>query len=234
MSAILILGEPGSGKSASLENLDPKTTVVLKPNNKQLPFLGSAVNYNSTTAKNSFFIPNLAGLGPALDNINTNAKHVRTIILEDFTHYMSKDVMDSVADKGYEKWTQLAVKIYNNVIQKAINGLRPDLDFIFIAHTSANTDSSGNTEIGMQTVGKLLENSIKIPSYFTYVFHALINYDTDEPRYWFQTNRDNVRLAKSPKGCFPLFIPNDCKLIFDRIHAYEAGKIEEAVIPSAK
>ena len=234
MSAILVIGEPGTGKSAAIEGLDPKTTVILKPNTKQLPFAGASVKYNKDIARNSFFIPEIKDLGVNIDALNTNAKHIKTVILEDFTHYMSKDVMDNASVKGYEKWTALAVKIYSNIIEKAIDGLRADLDFVFIAHTAAITDVSGNTEIGMQTAGKLLDSSIKIPSYFTYVFHALINYDTDEPRYWFQTNRDNTRLAKSPKGCFPMFIPNDYKLIFDRIHAYEAGKIEEAVIPSAK
>jgi len=33
---ILIEGNPGSGKSRSLVNLDPKTTVILSPNTKDL------------------------------------------------------------------------------------------------------------------------------------------------------------------------------------------------------
>jgi hypothetical protein len=104
---------------------------------------------------------------------------------------------------------------------------------VFIAHASTVADAAGNMEIGMQTVGKLLDNAIKIPSYFTYIFHGVINYDEEEPRYWFQTNRDNVRLAKSPKGCFPLYVPNDYKAIFERIHAYEQGKLDVAIIPPA-
>jgi hypothetical protein len=171
-------------------------------------------------------------VGETIDKINA-APSIKTIVLEDFTHYMSKDVMDRAADKGYDKWTELAVKIYQNIIEKAVNGLRPDLDFIFIAHASATSDASGNMEIGMQTAGKLLDNSIKIPSYFTYVFHTIINFDEEEGRYWFQTNRDNVRLAKSPKGCFPMYIPNDAKAALDRIHAYEQGKLDQCVIEPA-
>jgi hypothetical protein len=230
MSAILVVAEPGCGKSVAVENLDPATTVIIKPNAKQLPFPGAAVKYVQN--KNSFILKTFKGVGDTIDQVN-KAANIKTIVLEDFTHYMSKDVMDRAADKGYDKWTELAVKIFNNIIEKAINGLRPDLDFVFIAHASAVGDASGNMEIGMQTVGKLLDNAIKIPSYFTYIFHGLINYEQDEPRYWFQTNRDNVRLAKSPKGCFPMFIPNDYKAIFDRIHAYELGKLDQCVIEPA-
>lgn len=230
MSAILVVGEPGTGKSAAIENLDPASTAIIKPNSKMLPFPGAATKY--VDKRNSFTLKTFKAVGDTIDQLN-KIPQVKTIILEDFTHYMSKDVMDKAAEKGYDKWTNLAVQIFNNIIEKAVNGLRPDLDFIFIAHASATSDASGNMEIGMQTAGKLLDNAIKIPSYFTYVFHAVINYDQDEPRYWFQTNRDNQRLAKSPKGCFPFFIPNDYKAIFERIHAYENGKLDQAVIEPA-
>lgn len=231
MSAILAIGESGVGKSAAMENLDPATTVIITPNNKQLPFPGAAAKY-SKARNNLFLLQTFKAVGETIDLIN-KAPNIKTLILEDFTHYMSKDVMDRAADKGYEKWTELAVKIYNQMILKITTQLRPDLDAILIAHVSTTSDAAGNMEIGLQTAGKLLDNSIKIPSYFTYVFHGVINFEGDEPRYWFQTNRDNVRLAKTPKQCFPLYIPNDYKAILDRIHAYEQGKLDQCIIEPA-
>lgn len=231
MSAILVVGESGVGKSAALENLDPVSTVIITPNNKRLPFAGGNVKY-SKEKNNLFLLTTFKAVGDTIDAI-IKAPNIKTCVLEDFTHYMSKDVIDRAGDKGYDKWTELAVKIFNNIVSKITASTRDDLDFVMIAHVSATTDASGNMEIGLQTAGKLLDNSIKIPSYFTYIFHGVINYDQDEPRYWFQTNRDNVRLAKTPKGCFPLFIPNDYKAIFNRIHAYEQGKLDQAVIEPA-
>lgn len=222
MSAILVLGEPGSGKSAAIENLDPATTVILKPNAKALPFLGSKTKY--VDKKNSFILKTFKGVGDTIKSINDNAKNIKTIVLEDFTHYMTKDVIDKAGEKGYEKWTNLAVQIFKQIVETCVvDGLRPDLDFVFIAHVSATADAAGNMEIGMSTAGKLLDNVIKIPSYFTYIFHAVVDFAGDEPTYQFQTNRDNVRMAKTPKGCFPFLIPNDYKAIFERIHDYEAG-----------
>ena len=43
---ILVIGDPGTGKSTAIEGLDPKSTVIIKPNNKQLPFRGSSKLYN--------------------------------------------------------------------------------------------------------------------------------------------------------------------------------------------
>lgn len=232
MSAILVLGESGVGKSAAIEYLDPATTVIITPNNKQLPFAGASTKY-SKTRNNLFLLQTFKAVGETIDLIN-KAPNIKVLVIEDFTHYMTKDVIDRASEKGYEKWTELAVKIYNQMIIKITTQLRPDLDAILIAHVSTSQDSAGNMEIGLQTAGKLLDNSIKIPSYFTYVFHGIINYDEDQPRYWFQTNRDNTRLAKSPKGCFPMFIPNDYKTVFERIHAYEQGKLDVAVVEPQK
>lgn len=233
MSAILVLGEPGTGKSAAIENLDPKTTVIITPNNKPLPFLGGQAKFSSAL-KNRFMFQTFKAVGDVLNEINTKAPHVKTIVIEDFTHYISKKVMDDSNTKGYEKWTELAVLAYNNIIDKAINSLRVDLDVILIAHVNAVSDAAGNMEVGLQTAGKLMDQAIKIPSYFTYILHAMVDFSGEEPVYMFQTNRDNVRMAKTSKGMFPFVIPNDYKAVLARIHSYEQGKIDENVVASAR
>lgn len=234
MSAILVLGEPGTGKSSAIENLDPKTTVIFSPNNKDMPFPGGDAKYN-TANKNRFFFNTFKGVGEAVKEANKQL-HIKTIIVEDFTHYMSKKAMDDAGVKGYEKWTEMAVLAFNNVIDQATSatGLRPDMDFVLIGHVNAVSDASGNMEIGIQTAGKLLDNMIKIPSYFNYIFHAWVDYDGESPLYVFQTNRDNKRLAKSSKGMFPFLIANDYKAIFARIRSYKAGRVDENIVPSIK
>ncbi|SRR6266436_1736864 len=232
MSAILVLGEPGTGKSAAIEELDSKSTVIFSPNYKDLPFPGGDVKY-SIANKNRFFFNTFKGVGDAIKEANKQP-HIKTIIVEDFTHYMSKKAMDDSGTKGYDKWTELAVLAFTNVVELITTGLRPDVDCVLIGHVNAVVDASGNMEIGIQTAGKLMDNVIKIPSYFTYIFHAWVDYDGEEPLYVFQTNRDNRRLAKSSKGMFPFLIANDYKVIFDRIRSYRAGRIEENIVPPIK
>lgn len=232
MSAIVVLGEPGTGKSRAIKNLDPKKTVIIKPNNKPLPFPGWKTMYGPT---NMFMLKTLSGVRSTIMGLDkegkktgkgiNDAKHITTVIIEDFTHYMTKDVMDNAAVSGYGKWTELAVKIFRNVVELEAE-VRPDLDIVLICHVASVSDAAGTTEIGLQTAGKLLDNAIKIPSYFTYIFHAVVDYSGDEPKYQFQTNRDSVRLAKTPEQCFPLFIDNDYRYILDRIHKYDMGEID--------
>lgn len=222
MSAILVIGEPGTGKSQAIENLDPKTTVIIKPNNKDLPFGGWEAMYGEDK-KNMFKLKSFKAVGDTIIAVN-KAPNIKTLILEDFTHYMSKKVMDDSNTKGYEKWTDMAVQIFNNVIERALEELRPDLDFVMIGHVKVVSDASGVGEIGLQTAGQLLDNAIKIPSYFTYIFHSMVDFTGDTPEYKFLTNRDGSRLAKTPKGYFPLHIPNDYKTIFERIRECKADK----------
>lgn len=236
MSVILAIGEPGTGKSRAIKNLDPKKTVIIKPNNKALPFPGWKAMYKDK--ENMFLYKTLSGVRNLILGIDpkTNQKtgkgindtlSITTIVLEDFTHYMTKDVMDNASVTGYSKWTELAVKIYKNVVELE-SEVRPDLDIIIICHVAVVSDAASATEIGLQTAGKLLDNAIKIPSYFTYILHAVVDYSGDEPSYKFQTNRDGVRLAKTPELCFPMMIDNDYGAILDRIHKYDLGEIDFA------
>lgn len=241
MSAILVVGEPGTGKSRAILNLDPSKTVIIKPNNKPLPFPGWKSMYSSAKM-NMFMLQTFKGvrdliIGLDKEGKRTNkgindAKNITTVIIEDFTHYMSKNVLDNAAVKGYEKWTDLGVKVFNNIVNLEAE-VRPDLNIVLIGHAAATQDASGNMEIGMQTAGKLLDQAVKIPSYFTYIFHAVIDFSEEQPKYYFQTNRDDRRLAKTPEKMFPMMIENDYRAIFDRIQKYEEGKIDFAAEEAA-
>ncbi len=102
--------------------------------------------------------------------------------------------------------------------------MRDDLNVIVIGHTERNTDVNGNSVITLQTVGKLLDNQIKIPSYFTYVLHTDVKEVNGKMEYSLLTNSDGLRLAKSPEGCLDKFEPNDYKLILDKIAKYQLGE----------
>lgn len=226
--AILVIGEPGTGKTRAIKNLDPKTTVVIKPNSKELPFRGGNKNY--VQGRNMFTVRTLKGVGDLLNQIN-QAKQIKTIIVEDLTHYFAKRVIDERAVKGYDKWTELAAHTKIHIIDKETE-LRPDLNLIVIGHVTSVSDAAGNTSVGIQTPGKLMDNSIKIPSYFTYVLHTFVDQGDDNlPRYRFLTNKDGIREAKTPEEMFPLYIPNDYAEVIRGIEAYQN---EEGITPVGK
>lgn len=230
---ILVVGEPGTGKSRAIKGLDPKTTILIKPNNKDLPFPGAKKLY--IKGKNMFTLKSLKEVGAALDKVDPVTR-IKSVVIEDLTHYFSDRVVGERYIKGYDKWTQLAADTKEQIIDKEAK-LRDDLNIFLIGHVSSTQDASGNVSVDLQTPGKLLDNVIKVPSYVTYMLHTVVIPDENgKPRYQFLTNKDGQRAAKTPEGMFPLFIDNDFQEVIDRIEAYQNGEEyqeEEADAPPA-
>lgn len=218
---ILILGEPGSGKSRGIINLDPTSTVLLKPNKKELPFKG-AQNLFSPEKKNVVSCKTFPDVKKYLDLINTK-ENIKTVIIEDLSHYFNERVMRDAKIIGFAKWTEMALDVFNSLI-KAEDDLRDDLNLIVIGHTDRSTDVQGNTVITLYTPGKLLENNIKIPSYFTYILHTDVKEVNNKMEYSLLTNTDGTRVAKSPEGCLEMYEPNDYKVILEKIAKYQKGE----------
>lgn len=217
---IMIVGASGSGKSTALRNLNPDTTFVITPNSKPLPFRGSKAKYNKAN-KTLAVVKTLPGLGSALQSINDNAPHIKTVIVEDFNHQLTARVMADANKAGFAKWGQLAQDTYNALLQSE-ESYRDDLTVIVLAHSETSMDSNGVSKTTLATVGKMLDNQVKIPSYATYMFHAVIRDGEDGPEHVLQTNTSDGREAKSPMGCFEeLYIPNDLEAALTVIEAYE-------------
>jgi len=215
---ILVEGQPGTGKSAGIEGLDPSTTLIIKPNVKDLPFAGSTKLYKE--GENTVHTTELSAIRDLLIQANNGTKF-KTVVIEDLTHFFNKRTMREAGVGGYEKWGKLAVDIFNSFLD--LDGqLRDDLTVIVIAHVEVSRDASGNPVSVLQTPGKLLEKEIKIQSYVNYILHSDIEDGEDgKPYYYFLTNRDGSgREAKSPKGCLELKEPNDYQLIIEKIVKY--------------
>lgn len=216
--AILVIGEPGTGKSRAIKDLDPKQTVIIKPNKKELPFKGSAIKYGKG---NMVVTTSLPQVGKLLMDINTKFKGVKNVIIEDITHFFTKRTVDERKVTGFGKWMELAASIKQNIIDKEAI-LRDDLTLFVIGHVAEKKDKSGNPELSLHTPGKMLDNNIMIPSYFTYMFHTdLIENSDGTMQYRFQTNRTAFKVAKTPEGMFPLYIANNYELIKRYITAYQ-------------
>jgi len=220
---ILIIGESGSGKSTSLRNLDSKTTFVIKPNAKPLPFQGASKVYN-TENKNVARINTFKGLESALNTINEEQPHIKTIIIEDISHYFNYRVMKDTKIPGYDKWAFLAIETYKAFLAgEQDQAFRDDLTIVLIGHTNETVGADGIRHMNLYTPGKMLENKVKIPSYVTYQFYADVEIKDGKPHYYFLTNKDGSgREAKSPQGLFEnLKIDNDLEMVLKAIEEYE-------------
>ena len=219
---LIVEGEPGTGKSRSIINLDPKTTLVIAPNTKDLPFPGSRKLY-STDAGNLIRLNSIAKIGDVLKKVNDGGKF-KTVIIEDITHFFAKRVMQDAAIKGYDKWNEFAYDVFYAILNYEQH-LRDDLYIVIIGHVTYQQLPNGEVKYFLQTPGKMLDNTIKIPSHCTYILHTSVDEIEGKIEYRFLTNRDGTsREAKSPEGCLDLFEPNDLRLIIDKIEKYQNGE----------
>jgi len=219
---ILVIGEEGTGKSRAIKNLKPQETVIISPNTKELPFRGAANMYKH--GRNLRFTNSLPDVGKLIDEIN-KVPGIKNIIIEDLTHYTSHRIVKERKVQSFDKWTELAADIKLHIIDKA-PFTRPDLNVVLIGHTDSVTDAAGIKSIGLLTPGKLLDSKVKIPSHFTYLMHTIVDIDpaTNLPRYRFLTNRDGLRLAKSPEGCLDMYIENDLNFVIESIKSYQLAE----------
>lgn len=226
---ILLIGDMGTGKSTSFRDLPPDQTIIIKPNSKDLPWEGAMDDY-SPAKKNLFTTvlfkqdPTTKELGAwdIMQSVNQYAPHIKYIILEDITHYMNDRMMNEkfIKRDDWGKWNEFGADVFSIAV-KDFEKFRDDLTIIIVGHT----ELKDNGQIGMLTAGKLLDNTVKVPSYFTYAFHTRVFKANNKLEYKFQTHNDGVYLAKTPLGCFTEdFIDNNMLQAINRIREFRAKK----------
>lgn len=220
---ILVIGDQGTGKSSAWASMNPEETLIITPNAKPFPWEGSAKQY--VIGKNRVQTKELSAIPALLEKINKERLNVKTVLVDDLTHFFNARttspafVARRLGNDAYAKWGELA-----NDVARCIDlgeTFRDDLTIVYNGHTEMNDEGL----VAMLTPGKLLDRDIKVPSYFTYVFHSLVVKNEKDIEYKFLTNKDGRHDAKTPRGCFTqLLIDNDMKMIIDRIRKYQSGE----------
>ena len=203
--AIMILGASGSGKTTSLEHLDPKLTFYIDADGKGLSWKGWRNQYNKVN-KNYFVCDDPNSIYSLMQQINDKQKQIKYLVIDTLNGCMVADEFRRSKDKGYDKWLDLATSVYN--IVDYANKMRDDLTVILIGHTQTSDD--GFT--CMLTNGRKL-NKICLESKMTTVLLA----KAEDGKYVFETRAKNST-AKTPKGAFDTDeIPNDIMLVIDAL-----------------
>ena len=153
---IAIMGESGAGKTTSMRNLDPKTTMYFDCDKKGLSWKGWKEQYNGAN-KNYIKTDDQNVVLSTLQIVDSsdNFKHIKTIIIDTINGIMVADEMRRMKDKGYDKWQDLAYAIYT-IIDYALT-MRDDLTVIFVAHTQTDREDSGYMFTHIKTSGKKLD-----------------------------------------------------------------------------
>ena len=205
----MIIGTSGSGKTTSLEKLDPKQTFYIDADGKGLSWKGWRKQYNKEN-KNYFQCDDPNQIFSLMQTIDEKQKQIKFLVIDTLNGCMVADEMRRAKEKAYDKWMDLAQSVYNIVDYS--NKMRDDLTVILIGHTQTSDD--GFT--CLLTNGRKL-NKICLESKMTTVLLSRIN---DNGEYVFETRARNST-AKTPRGAFDVDeIPNDITLVIDALKDY--------------
>ncbi|MBS5284706.1 MAG: AAA family ATPase [Clostridiales bacterium] len=200
-TVILIMGEPGQGKTTSMRNLNPETTVYFDCDKKGLPWRGWRKQY-SKEKENYFATSNAGAIGQEMKRIHDEKPQIKTIVVDTLNWIMIDDEFKRMKEKGYDKWLDLAYSV--KALISLAKQLRDDITVLFTAHTQTEHDDSGYSFTRMKTSGKKLDKT-SVESMFNTVLLA----KCVDGRYLFETQARNST-ARSPMGAFETFeIDND-------------------------
>ena len=209
---ICIAGESGSGKTTSMEKLNPKETYYIDCDKKGLSWKGWKEQYNKEN-KNYYATDIPGDVETIIKGIDEKRPEIKYIVIDTLNGIMIGDEMRRAKEKGYDKWTDLATSVWN-IVDSAYS-YRDDLTFIFVCHTQTERDESGFSFTRIKTSGKKLDK-ISLESKFTTVLIA----KAVDGNYIFET-KANKSTAKTPKGAFDKdFIPNDITLVIEALKDY--------------
>lgn len=222
---IAVVGQTGTGKSTSVETLDPKDTVIIGVIDKALPFRGWKQKYTTGIQQNGNFLVSHDSdqIVKALKYVSESRPEIKQIVIDDFQYIMSTEFMNRSDEKGWEKFTDIAKHVWNVI--NAAKSLRADLKVFILSHDEIITENFAPKR-KIKTIGKLLDDKVTLEGLFTIVFFTDVskNKDNNGLEYTFITQNDGTTTAKSPRGMFDDFkVPNDLSQIIEKIDAYHEG-----------
>ena len=203
---VLIIGKSGSGKSASMMNLDPAKTALISVLGKPLPFKGK---FDQVVTDDSAKIIGIV-----------KAAKRNIIVVDDVGYTMTNMFMrDHAAGGG----GNAVFSLYNNIGDKfwnmieAVRKIPEDKRVYFIMHEEQN--DFGN--VRPKTIGKMIDEKVCLEGMFTICLRCIVS----NGKHVFRTQSDGLDVAKTPIGMFDdLEIPNDLAMVDKAIcEYYEIG-----------
>jgi hypothetical protein len=226
-----IVGEPNSGKSFARKTIvSGEKIFVIAPSHKAMHITdssGNPIQKASPDGKtgNWTIQKDLSKLPTLLNHISNNRPDITTIILPDFTHFISKILADKAfinrksGGEAFQRFWELAGDTLNNFII-SIDSLREDLIVITEYHAEFN-EITGTYKIYVPG-GKMLEEKFKLDSYYDFMLytHVDVKENGEVESYNFVTKRWDKYNARFSGLFDTVLIPNDLELVLNTIRKY--------------
>lgn len=193
---VLVLGKSGSGKSTSLRNFKEGEIGILNVLGKPLPFR----NKLSTIQR-----PSYRAIEQALQRNTCNA-----YVIDDSTYLMQNENFNRATEKGYTKFTEIAVN-FKRLIDAAL--MTNENTVVYFLH-HVDYDDTGQEKV--KTVGKMLDEKFCIEG----AFPIVINCKIVDGEHIFETKANEFSIAKAPADMLPDTMPNDLKEVDSAIRKF--------------
>lgn len=196
---VMILGESGTGKSASMRNFTADDVAVVNVIGKPFPFRSK---HFETLDSDSY------------SEIITFLRRTdrKSIVIDDSQYLMGNEYMRRAQEKGFDKFTEMGQNFWN-LINFCIRKLPADTIVYFLQHVE-RTDAG---IIKAKTIGNLIDSKITLEGMFSIVLRTNVN----DGEYTFRTQNNGQDTVKSPVGMFDSEeIPNDLKMVDTKIREY--------------
>lgn len=196
---VLLMGASGTGKSTSLRNLPAEETAIINVTNKPMPFRN----------KNGLKIVTCTNYEQMISAIVKTKR--RIIVVDDSSYMMTFENFEKATQKGYDKFTTMAVNYYNLIeTPKKCDG---EKIIYFVTHEEIDENGVSHPK----SIGKMLSQQLVIEGLFSIVLRSM----QKENQYVFQTHNDGTSVCKSPIDMFENdFIPNDLAEVDKIIREY--------------
>lgn len=210
---ILIYGEPGVGKTESLRNLDPASTIIIDADKKGLEFDGAnRYSHDKNNYRKTNSIDEIINILGVIGKNSDKWGHIKYIVIDGMNNVWARDVFKKNEDRNkFEKYAEIGEKTY--LVFDTIQDLRDDLFIIITAHVEHYDPYVASDNDRVFTPGKMIKDKIKLESKFNFVFYA----KSSEGDFFFET-KPNRSTARSPRY-FPDKVPNDVAAIIQLINA---------------
>lgn len=156
--------------------------------------------------------------------INTNMPNIKTIILPDFTHFISKVLANKEFIKkknggeAFQRFWELAGDVMDNLLL-SIDDLREDL--VVITEYHIDFDENLDEWVIFTPGGKMLTEKFKLESYYDYMLFTYIDGNEDgtitSDSYKFITKRWGKYPARMSELFEDVLIPNNLNTVLQKI-----------------